>query len=92
MQNLTLAVSARRVNEEQVTSHKLLVVFFDEKPTFKQHVDNLCNNLSQKIGLLKKLRAYLPKRKLFYDSFKAADDVGQYSMELLLNCRPTEDI
>ena len=55
---------------EQVVHQKLLGVTIDQELTFKEHVDKLCKKLSQKIGLLKKLRTYLPidERRLFYNA------------------------
>ena len=55
---------------EQVTSHKLLGVIIDEELRFKEHLEKLCKKLSERIGLLKKIRSYLPiqERKLYYNA------------------------
>ena len=48
----------------------LLGVTIDEELTFKKHVDQLCKKISLKIGLLNKMRIYLPirERELFYNA------------------------
>ncbi|KAL9972248.1 hypothetical protein ACROYT_G018519 [Oculina patagonica] len=52
---------------EQVGSHKLLGVIIDEDLTYEAHVDELCNKLSKRIGLLRHISCYLKKnQKLIY--------------------------
>ena len=52
---------------EQVGSHKLLGVIIDENLTYEAHVDELCNKLSKRIGLLRHISCYLKKnQKLIY--------------------------
>ena len=48
----------------------LLGVTIDEELTFKKHVDQLCKKISLKIGLLNKMRIYLPirEREFFYNA------------------------
>ena len=42
----------------------------DHKLSFHEHVDKLCGKLSKRIGLLRKIRTYLPleERKLYYNA------------------------
>ena len=48
----------QRLNVLQVI--KLIGVNLDERLSFRDHVEKLCKILNQKIGLLKKIRSYLP--------------------------------
>ena len=51
-------------------SAKLLGLEIDHELTFSRHVDNLCKKLSQRIGILRKIRNMLPlkQRIMFYNS------------------------
>ena len=42
----------------------------DKKLNFNEHVDDLCKKVSQRIGVLKKIKGNLPleERKLFYNA------------------------
>ena len=53
---------------EQVCVHKLLGLKFDEQLNFNEHIEDLCKKLSQRIGVLHKIKRNLPinERKLFY--------------------------
>ena len=53
---------------EQVCVHKLLGLKFDEQLNFNEHIEDLCKKLSQRIGVLNKIKRNLPinERKLFY--------------------------
>ena len=53
-----------------VPNAKLLGLEIDKKLTFVAHVDNLCKKFSQRIGALRKVRAFFPlqQRILYYDS------------------------
>ena len=55
---------------EQVTSYKLLGVTLDQDLTFSDHISSLKAKLSQRIGLLKKIKRYLPikERLLYYNA------------------------
>ena len=51
---------------ELVTSAKLLGLEIDSELLFTSHVEKLCKKLSQRIGVLKKIRTCLPmKQRLF---------------------------
>ena len=65
-----LDLQAGGVAIEQVMHQKLLRVPADEELTFKEHVDQLCKNVSPEIGLLNKMRTYLliRERELFYNA------------------------
>ncbi|XP_046843855.1 uncharacterized protein LOC124437938 [Xenia sp. Carnegie-2017] len=49
---------------------KLLGIILDEDLSFSNHIDKLCSKLAKRIGLLKKLRYYLPldERIAFYNA------------------------
>ena len=57
-------------NLEQVQSFSLLGLTIDSNFNFNHHAENLCIKLSQRIGILRKIRSYLPikERILFYES------------------------
>jgi hypothetical protein len=66
----SLPLTASDSNIELVSSQKLLAVIIDEHLTFKEHINKLSKNLSKKVGLLRKIRRYLPllERKLFFNA------------------------
>ena len=45
---------------EQVKNVKLLSLELDEQLSFDVHIDSLCKKLSKRIGILNKIKAYLP--------------------------------
>ena len=45
-----------------VSNATLLGLDIDSQLSFSQHVDKICNKLSQRIALLRKIRVYLPLR------------------------------
>jgi hypothetical protein len=55
---------------EQVDHFKLLGLAFDEKLSFASHIESLCKKLSKRIGILNKIKSYLPRseRVLYYNS------------------------
>ena len=65
---LELNIKLNQDTLQQVSSHKLLGLTIDEDLTFDSHIDNLCKKLTQRIGLLRRIRTFLPlkERELFY--------------------------
>ena len=55
---------------KQVSSQKLLGVTIDQKLSFDDHIDKLCNKLCQRIAVLSKIKWFLPleQRKAFYNA------------------------
>ena len=55
---------------KQVSSQKILGVTIDQKLSFDDHIDELCNKLSQRIAVLSKIKWFLPleQRKAFYNA------------------------
>ena len=53
-----------------MSSQKLLGVTIDQKLSFDDHIDELCNKLSQRIAVLSKIKWFLPleQRKTFYNA------------------------
>ena len=45
---------------KNVNTAKLLGLEIDNELSFVSHVDNVCKRLSQRIGVLKKIKLYLP--------------------------------
>ena len=45
-----------RVNIKQVFTFKYLGVTFDSNLTWKNHINELCSNLSKTVGIISKLR------------------------------------
>ncbi len=66
----TMVIKIDDTNLEQVHSFSLLGLTIDSNLNFNDHVDNLCTKLSKRIGILRKIRSFLPikERKLFYES------------------------
>lgn len=46
-----------------VENHKLLGMIIDEDLTYEAHVDELCNKLSKRLGLLRHISPYLKKNQ-----------------------------
>ena len=86
MDCLDLTVSINQAELEQLNSHKLLGVVMDHKLSFHEHVDKLCGKLSKRIGLLRKIRTYLPleERKLYYNAL--IKPVMMYGSLILSSC------
>jgi len=55
---------------EQVENVKLLGLELDEELSFDIHIDSLCEKISKRIGILNRIKAYLPRaeRTLYYNS------------------------
>ena len=55
---------------QQVQDVKLLGLELDEQLTFDLHIDSLCKKISKHIGILNRIKAYLPRteRILYYNS------------------------
>ena len=47
-----------------VSTTKFLGVFIDEKLSWKTHIDNICKTISRNIGIINKLKYFLPSRTL----------------------------
>ena len=54
---------------DNTTSHKLLGVYVDQDLSFDEHIEQLCEKLAKRIGLLRSIRQYLPlnERIFFYN-------------------------
>ena len=52
---------------DNTTSHKLLGVYVDQDLNFNEHIEQLCEKLAKRMGLLRSIRQYLPlnERTLF---------------------------
>ena len=68
--NYEMALTINGTELELVPSVKLLGLEIDSELSFNSHVEKLCKELSQRIGILKKIRSCLPmtQRLLFYNS------------------------
>ena len=68
--NYEMALTINGTKLEVVPSVKLLGLEIDSELSFNSHVEKLCTKLSQRIGILKKIRSCLPMRQrlLFYNS------------------------
>jgi len=54
----------KRDNAEiENVNHKLLGMIIDEDLTYEVHVDELCNKLSKRLGLLRRISPYLKKNQ-----------------------------
>ena len=65
-----MVIKVNDTNLEQVESFSLRGLTIDSNLNFNHHVENLCIKLAQRIGILRKIRSYLPikERILFYES------------------------
>ena len=65
-----MALTINGTKLEVAPSVKLLGFEIDSELSFNSHVEKLCTKLSQRIGILKKIRSCLPvsQRLLFYNS------------------------
>ena len=54
---------------DNTTSHKLLGVYVDQDLCFDEHIEQLCEKLAKRIGLLRSIRQYLPlNERIFFDN------------------------
>ena len=60
-QSLRINIDGKLI--EHVKSQKLLGVIIDDELSFDEHIDKLSGKLAQRIGLLKKMKKYLPLRE-----------------------------
>ena len=65
-----MVIKINDTNLDQVQSFSLLGLTIDSNFNFNHHAENLCIKLSQRIGILRRIRSYLPikERILFYES------------------------
>ena len=63
-------VSIGNTKLTNISSVKLLGLEIDNELSFSRHVDNVCKKLSQRIGILRKIRSILPlkQRIMYYNS------------------------
>ena len=68
--SLELQIELNNTPIEQVDVFSLLGLEIDTRLTFNEHVDTLFNKLSQQIGVLQKIKAFLPieQRILYYNA------------------------
>ena len=55
---------AQYVCAKKVSSTKFLGVIIDENLTWKNHIDGISKTIARKVGVLNKLKCYIPKRVL----------------------------
>ena len=82
----TLSLQLDNEDIEQVNFQKLLGVTVDQELTFDKHVDELSMKLGQRLGVLRKIKRFLPlrQRKLYYNTmFKR---VMMYGATVWANC------
>ena len=60
LESLDLQIELNNTAIEQVDVFSLLGLKIDMRLTFDEHVDALCNKLSQRIGILRKIKVFLP--------------------------------
>ena len=70
MNNQSCKLKLNTTELKQVSSQKILGVTIDQKLSFDDHIDELCNKLSQRIAVLSKIKWFLPleQRKTFYNA------------------------
>lgn len=60
--NLSLKIGENEL--QRVYETKVLGITVDDRLSFKSHINNLCTKLSARIGLISRLRQFLPKKIL----------------------------
>ncbi|CAB3982545.1 Hypothetical predicted protein, partial [Paramuricea clavata] len=81
-----LSLQSENEDIEQVHFQKLLGVTIDQELTFDKHVEELSKKLGQRLGVLRKIKRFLPldQRKLYYNTmFK---QVMMYGATVWANC------
>jgi hypothetical protein len=70
LESLDLQIELNNTTIEQVDVFSLLGLKIDRRLTFDEHIDSLCNKLSQRIGVLRKIKVFLPleQRILYYNA------------------------
>ena len=63
MRNLASHVKLNANELGQVNSQKLLSVKMDQNLSFDDHIDGLCNTLSQRIAVLRRIKRFLPRKQ-----------------------------
>ncbi len=69
--NITLDINIDGLKIDQVDNTKFLGIQIDHKLNWKIHIQNLCKKLSRHIGIINRLKSYLPQQTLLqlYYSF-----------------------
>ena len=60
--DLNLKIGENNIN--RVKNTKILGIIVDDSLRFKDHIENMCRNINSKIGLLTRLKKFLPKEFL----------------------------
>ncbi len=86
LETKTLSLQSENEDIEQVNFQKLLGVTIDEELTFDNHVGGLSKKLGQRLGVLRRIKRFLPldQRILYYNTmFK---QVMMYGATAWANC------
>ncbi len=62
--NCTLNLKVGDKHIKQVNEGKLLDIIIDESLTWDKHIYKMCNKISNKLGLLKRLKTFIPSNTL----------------------------
>ena len=62
--NRDIQVKLDDTNLQKVSSTKFLGVIIDENLTWKNHIDGISKTIARNVGVLNKLKCYIPKRVL----------------------------
>ena len=86
-QTLTVRTNVNAIIE-QVTSQKLLGVIIDQELAFDKHIDELLKKLGQRLGVIRKIKRFLPldQRKQYYNTM--VKQVMMYSASIWGSCSP----
>ena len=60
----TLELSIDNVPIEQVPSVKSLGIYIDDNLTWHSHIDNLCKKIASAIGVIKRVKPFVPQSTL----------------------------
>ena len=81
-----LVVATDTAEIEQVASHKLLGLIIDEDLTYEVHIDNLCNQLSKRLSLLRYISPYLKKNQRIIYFNAVIKPLMMYASSVVTSC------
>ena len=71
LQNDRLSIALDKENLQQVNQHKVIGVVVEENLKWREHVNGVCQKISQTFALFRRIKQFLPQwsRILFYNSY-----------------------
>ena len=60
--------------------HKFLGVYIDDKLTFKPHIEKTANKISRAVGMMRKLKQFVPRKVLIQIHYALVHSVASYAI------------